>query len=474
MAERKSIFANVSALAAGQMIAMGLGFVTHAILARAVGPADYGILGFSLAVVSYFGIAAALGTDSWAAREISTRRSEARAIVETILSLRIALTLLSFGGLLIFITIWRPEPIVAYMLLIQSVGLFSAALTLDFAFQGMERMNAIARRFILSALVALAGIATSVSLGGSIVVASSLLQLAAAVSAIVMIWEFTRIVGCPRPQWQIEEWRRILREATPLAVTVLVTTVYIYIDIVMLGILRPGTEVGQYVASTRILAVGLVAASILRSAILPVLARLQSSPVERKDIGTHHARLVATAGSLAAVGGFLLAPEILEIVFGTDFRDAANTLRILMICLLLMNAIEVFHTQLVAWRLQTQQMWIIIAGTAANIGLNAVLIPRYGMEGAASATLVSSVLILALAAIVLRRNGYETHAGPMAAAMLLAVALGVFGWQIDAPVDGTMTRVLVIGCAVTVAYAALAWILGIAKPVETFRRFNRP
>ena len=474
MADRKSIFVNVSALAAGQMVTMALGFITHAILARAVGPADYGVLGFAVAVMSYFGIAAALGTDTWAAREIASRRSDVRPIAETILSLRLLLAVLSIVGVVIFLSIWRPETLVVQVVLIQAISLIVAALTLDFAFQGLERLEATARRQVLSAIIALAGIAAVLNLGYGIVAAAAVFQMAALISALVMIWEFSRSAGIPRiGPGALSEWRRILREATPLAITVVVVNVYLYIDIVMLGFLRPGAEVGHYVAATRVLTLGLIAASILRTAILPVLSRLQSSPTERNEVGAHHARVVATAGGLAAAGGLILAPEILEIIFGAEFRGAANALRILMVGLLFMNAVEVFHTQLVAWRLQTQQMWIMISGAIFNIVLNLFLIPRYGMEGAAAATLISTILILSLAAITLTRHGFETHLQPMAAAILLAGALGFLGWWIDMPIDGVLPRFLNIGGCLTIVYSGLAVAFRIIRPAETLRQFTR-
>ena len=330
------------------------------------------------------------------------------------------------------------------------------------------------RRQVLTAVIALAGVAASLNLGGNILAASAALQTAAAVSALVMVWEFARLVGWPHVHLgALKDWRRNLHDAAPLAVTVLLVTLYAYIDIVMLGFLRPGPEVGYYVASTRILTIGLVVATILRAAMLPVLARLQSSPVERQEAGEHNARIVTAAGGLAAAGGFVLAPEILEIIFGREFRGAAETLRILMACLLFMNAVEVFHTQLVAWRLQIQQMWIMAAGAVFNIALNSVLIPLYGMSGAASATLASTILILVLAAIILTRHGYEVHAPAMTSTLSLAVAIAVVGSQIDIPVEGALVRFVIIGGALTAVYVACALALRIVRPAETLRYFTR-
>ncbi len=474
MAERRTIFANIAALATGQAIAMALGLVTHAILARAVGPADYGILGFAGAVISYFGVVAALGIDTWATREIAADRNRVREVTGTATALRLALSTVAFVGVVILIALWGRGPIVGAVVLIQGASLFIAALSFDFAFQGIERMEAVARRQVLSAVIALAGIAVSLNLGGGIVASAAVLQCAAATATLAMIWEFTRTVGFPVIGRRIlSTWRGILRETAPLAVTGLLVSLYAYIDVVMLGFMRPNVEVGLYVASVRILTIGLVAAAVLRTAILPVLARLHASPIERRVAGAHNAAFVTAAGGLAAIGGFVLAPDILTVIYGNDFREAAPVLRLLMINLLFANVAEVFHTQLVAWRLQNQQMIIMAGGAALNIALNLVAIPRYGMEGAALATIASTLLVVVLAALSLRRNGYETHAGLMARSLLLAIAVGALGWWIDIPLEGAFLRLIVIGTGLSLIYIALASALRVVRVGATVRYFTR-
>src|SRR3990172_3341542 len=160
----RSILANLAVLGAGQAIALILGLLTHAILARAVGPADYGILGFAVAVISYFGILGALGTDAWATREIAAARRHAREIAGAVASLRLVLSGAAFCGVIALVLVWDRPGVVSTVLLIQGLGLFAAALALDFAFQGLERMDAVARRQGTTAVIALAGVAAVLSL----------------------------------------------------------------------------------------------------------------------------------------------------------------------------------------------------------------------------------------------------------------------------------------------------------------------
>ena len=118
-------------------------------------------------------------------------------------------------------------------------------------------------------------------------------------------------------------------------------------------------------------------------------------------------------------------------------------------------------------------MWIMIGGAVFNIALNLFLIPRYGMEGAAAATLVSTILILVLAAGTLARHRFETHLVPMSFAILLAAAVGFLGWWIDVPLDGVLSRFLVIGAGLSAVYLSLAVAFRIIRPAETLRQFTR-
>ena len=146
-----------------------------------------------------------------------------------------------------------------------------------------------------------------------------------------------------------------------------------------------------------------------------------------------------------------------------------------MINLLCAYAVEVFHTQLVAWRLQTPQMWIMLAGALFNIALNLWAIPRYGMEGAAATTLASTILVLVLAAVALRRSNFETHGAVMARAGALAIALILIGTYTAGQIGGGGALVSFVagGVALAFVYVVAARLTGVFRFAETLGYFNR-
>ena len=83
-----------------------------------------------------------------------------------------------------------------------------------------------------------------------------------------------------------------------------------------------------------------------------------------------------------------------------------------------------------ASRASSLQLRIIAVGTAVNIVLNFLLIPVWGIAGAAASTVTAEGLILLLVSLVLRRMGVCFQARPicrplLAAVLMIAVLLGL-------------------------------------------------
>ena len=449
-----------------------MGVITHAFWARAIGPEQYGILGFTATIVSYFGLAAALGTDIWGTRSVARNTVGVTARVSEVVSLRLILSVLSFLVFVVLLAIWRPPLQVVTVIMIQFAGVLIAAFTLDFAFQGLENMGSIAKRQIVTALLALVGISLTFVLEPSVVMAAAIFQGAALVGALLMLSEFIRLGSAPKIRINLPAFCKVLRASAPMAVTGMVTAVYFSIDIVMLGFLRSQVEVGLYVAAGKFYLVGMTAATILRSVYFPVLSRLLNNGPARREASGHFVEVIIFFGTLIALGGFLLASENLEIVFGTNYVRADNALRILMVNLFLAHIVAVYHVQLLAWGLQKQQMQIVVAGAAFNVAMNLWLIPKFGMVAAAATTLASSLVVFALALFILKRRAFEVHFTLILKAAVLGIILAFTGERLlaVAPLpENVILRFLVAGTAITALYAGLAFAIRLIRPKASYR-----
>jgi len=104
--------------------------------------------------------------------------------------------------------------------------------------------------------------------------------------------------------------------------------------------------------------------------------------------------------------------------------------------------------------------WINGAGLAANLGLNVLLVPRYGIHGAAGATLASFALLALLAHRASTARGLEPLRLPkLAAAFALVAALGLAGTLVTDAFSPWSTASLAAKATIAALGAAVALAL---------------
>jgi O-antigen/teichoic acid export membrane protein len=110
------------------------------------------------------------------------------------------------------------------------------------------------------------------------------------------------------------------------------------------------------------------------------------------------------AAIAAAVTGFAglctafvwaTAEAIVALLYGPAYGSATPALRILALAFPLMSLNYALTTHLVAWRRQRTYAVLCACALAANLALNAWLIPAWSIEGAAWATLGTEVVLTA-------------------------------------------------------------------------------
>jgi len=88
----------------------------------------------------------------------------------------------------------------------------------------------------------------------------------------------------------------------------------------------------------------------------------------------------------------LFSAQIINIMYGNEYIGAVNTLRILSIATIISNISGPNGSTLISIGKPKLILYSITAATITNIALNVVLIPQYGIEGAAIAITISFIL----------------------------------------------------------------------------------
>jgi O-antigen/teichoic acid export membrane protein len=192
-------------------------------------------------------------------------------------------------------------------------------------------------------------------------------------------------------------WRELQTTALPLGFFLVVLNLYSYVDAVMLGVMRTDVETGWYTAAYKLYEGMTYAPSVIAAVLTPRLSDLWIS-----DRAKH--RRLSLAGSLgsaalAVVGGsivYVIARPLIVWLFGADFAPATAPFRILAAGLPFVFTIWVLHAIAISVNREKLLLRTGLIGLAVNVGLNLYVIPHYGANGAATATIVGEAVSLAV------------------------------------------------------------------------------
>lgn len=183
----------------------------------------------------------------------------------------------------------------------------------------------------------------------------------------------------------------------PVGLGIVLSAIYFRVDVLLVQ-LWSGTEaVAAYNAVFRLIdALRLFPAAVL-AVMLPALCRAETlRPLARV------AAPVTLFGAAAAAALWLAADRIVPLAFGSPYAFAAPAFRILALSFPLMCLNFALTHQLIAWSGQRSYAAVCAAALALNVALNAALIPRFAIDGAAWATLGTEMCVTAGCAAAMR------------------------------------------------------------------------
>lgn len=166
-----------------------------------------------------------------------------------------------------------------------------------------------------------------------------------------------------------------------------------YIDIVMLGYFVPSEFIGYYQG-----AFSFINASIslltFSAALLPIFSRLKKKRADEILVKT--TRAVSLIAGISFIGLIVLAEPIVLLIFGPEYLNSVNILRILSLLLLSIPITTIYATYFLSTGKPGIVSKAMIISTVMHIALNYVLISSlikygalYAVYGAAIATLIS-------------------------------------------------------------------------------------
>jgi len=438
------------------VLSKAIGFATTILLARALGTQAFGVLGTSITFLGFALVLTNFGSDAIGTREVAAAPERSAAFANGIRNLRLVLALpVSLGGLGVAMLLKVPLSIAIPLACVPWIYAFRQ----DWILVALSRERAVAISAILREL-AFFGLAAVLAVrSGSVSVALWCFLAAELVQSAITQWAYRpgKRAGSS-PSFAMGT---TLRASAPLAFMGVMYLTYTRIDTPLVAFYAGPAAAGQYFAAYGVLFGLLSLVGPLARVGLPAISSARGR--SEGEVGDFIHRL-----SLAAcIGGAFLsllvsmnAGLIVRTVYGGAYAEAANALRILAWSAVFTCASSLLLQRLVADG--RQGLFAVISTTAAvvNIVCNLFWIPKFGIRGAALATIASEGCLLLLGMLAYLRR---PETGPLAGKMAWTGASCASVWWITTRPEG-------IGAAWSTLVALSLFLLLVAPLLfEVFR-----
>lgn len=455
---------------AAQLAIKVLSFVFTVLIVRRLGSAAFGQYTAVLAFGMSFAFLSDLGLSTYAVREVARLRDQPNGSdqINTLYSsiLRLRLSLTAIAAILLVSAGWlvgySPEMIGA--LALGAIGLFSYSVqgTCEALLSGYERLDLAAGSKVVAQLTFVClGTGALLLQGGyyGLIIAN---QIGIALMTVVC-WRAARSLGIRFVPIRSIPWRSLLRASLPFGTIAFTLGLSYKFDTIMLSIFRSDAETGFYNAAYSLVFATVVLSNVINTALYPSLTRQSiADPSRLAAIYERALRYLLLVALPVALGGSLLANQIVALLFGSTYAPAATTLEVIIWVVPLMFASEFLGYVVLIGGHERQAARSVLVSTAFNIGFNLLLIPRYGLAGAAAMTVFTEAILVGQYIWLLRSTLHALRWETVLGRPLVAtIGMGALVLLLR-----SATPVLVTVTLGALIYAALLLLLGVVGREE--------
>jgi O-antigen/teichoic acid export membrane protein len=364
-------------------------------MARYLGPEQFGVLSYALAIVAIFMAISRLGMESILVRDLAKYPRLSKAYMSTAFGLMFMaamVNLVILSTLIYFLESNAQTKI--YIWTIATGLLFQVFLVIDYNFQAQVKAK-------------YSSIAKSVALAASAAVKIYLVLIQADLQAFAIAYAFDQFIIAimlivmhlvEKQQGFVFDFdssliKPLLKSAWPLILASLATILYMRIDQIMIKHILDVYQLGLYSAATKVYEGWIIIPFVISMSLLPAVVRARENSKERYHQGLKSLFALVFWGSiLVALFVSIFGSKLIVITFGDEYKEAGLSLIIIMWASAFAALGFISARYLTVEGLEGKIFIRTLVALVLNIFLNFVLIPLYGIEGAAISTLISIIV----------------------------------------------------------------------------------
>ena len=439
--------------------------ITFPYVSRVLLPTGTGRVSFARSIIVYFVMIASLGIPTYGIRACAKVRDDKEKLSKTaqeLLIINIIMSLIAYALLalaIIFIPKLHEEKA---LLCILSATIIYTTLGMEWLFKALEQYTYITFRSIFFNILALVLMFLLVHKQSDTLLYGSITVVASSLGYLLNLIQARKFIQLkPMGKYDLRQHFKPVLVFFAMAAA---TTVYTYLDQVMLGFMKTDTDVGYYHAAARIKELLVALVTSLGAVLLPRLSYYIQKGMEEefRRITRKAINFVFLSATPLMVYFIIFAKEGILLLSGTDFMGSIIPMQILMPTVLLIGLTGLLGIQiLVPLGREIIVLYSVIVGAVIDLIINLLLIPKMSSSGAAIGTLIAEVVVLVVQLLVLKKDKISEAFVPIQYwKIIIAIVCGCVSsfWVLFLPV-GTVLTLLISAVLFFVAYAIVLLLL---------------
>ena len=373
-------------------------FMTH--FSQVLTASGIGKIEYARAIVAYFSMFASLGIPIYGVKIIAQTRNnimlKSRAFWEMFYlnAFSTALCSIVYYMFISFNEYFNDRKSLFY---IMGVLLVSNVANIDWYYQGVEDYSYITKRSIIMKIISFVFMIIFVKTSNDYILYAIIFCIASVSNYIFNIIylekqiKFISIKNC--------NIKRHLKPVTILLCSNIAIEIYTILDSVLLEYFHGEIYVGYYSNCVKIVR---LAYSLSTAMVITFYPRISLYIKEKRNYDTNDLISKGCKISLifavpSTIGLFSTADSLIPVLFGGSFVPSIACLRILSVLVIIFSLATILgHTILIASGNEQRVLIATISGAILNTILNVLLIPRYKHNGAAIASVLAELLVMAI------------------------------------------------------------------------------
>tara|TARA_R110001583_G_scaffold162199_1_gene314367 strand:+ start:3182 stop:4471 length:1290 start_codon:yes stop_codon:yes gene_type:complete len=369
---------------------MALSFLSGVLLARYLGVSEFGTLSSAISIRTIIIIFCSMGLEVFAMREFSRRSRQSNEIVLSLIVIRIVTVIFSTSLMCI---LYYYENISAVYLFLVISGILYFLEPLEYRLKSVYKSKVIAKASIISALFSFMFKVYLIENEFSLLYISMSYIFDMLVYFCILVYLYCGVFELFNLKVKLN---RVLsnvfyfsKEGFFLLFSAFSVIVYTKVDVIMLSEMNGDIDAGLYSAATRISDIWLIIPPILTQALIPYIAKKYKSNSEFGQFGRSIMQITVICSLSFIILIYFTSDFIIELVYGDEFSASSKILQLHVIAGLFSAIGNIQASWMYTWGLARFAALKNVIACCLGLALNLILIPHFGVYGAATATIIS-------------------------------------------------------------------------------------